>query len=54
MWEVEFTDEFEDWWMTLDLDQQAALGLRIGLLSSRGPDLGRPAVDRISGRGITT
>lgn len=49
VWEVEFTDEFEEWWETLDVDQQAALGLRIDLLESRGPDLGRPSVDRISG-----
>ena len=46
---VEITDEFEDWWGVLDVDQQVALGLRIDLLESRGPDLGRPAVDRISG-----
>ena len=49
VWEVEVTDEFVDWWETLDVDQQAALGVRIDLLESRGPDLGRPSVDRISG-----
>ena len=49
MWEVEVTDEFVDCWETLDVDQQAALGVRIDLLESRGPDLGRPSVDRITG-----
>lgn len=43
------TDEFADWWATLDADQQAPLGVRIDLLESRGPDLGRPSVDRIKG-----
>jgi hypothetical protein len=49
VWVVEFTNEFEAWWEGLDVEQQAALGVRIDLLESRGPDLGRPAVDRISG-----
>ena len=49
MWDVEFTDEFEDWWDGLDHDQQAALVARVELLAERGPDLGRPAVDRIAG-----
>jgi hypothetical protein len=49
VWEVEVTDEFVEWWETLDVDQQAALGVRIDLLESRGPDLGRPSVDRIKG-----
>ncbi len=49
MWEVEFTDEFEDWWGDLDHSQQAALTGRVELLAERGPDLGRPAVDRITG-----
>lgn len=48
VWEVEFTGEFEDWWDGLDLAQQAALAGRVELLSEHGPDLGRPAVDRIS------
>lgn len=49
MWEIEFTDEFEHWWDGLDLAQQAALAGRVELLGEHGPDLGRPAVDRISG-----
>jgi hypothetical protein len=47
MWQVEFTDEFEQWWSTLNMEQQAALHVRVELLATTGPSLGRPAVDRI-------
>jgi hypothetical protein len=47
-WEVVFTDEFGQWWTGLDVDQQEALTDRIDLLAERGPDLGRPVVDRIA------
>lgn len=49
MWEVEFTAEFGQWWADLDVAQQAAIAGRVELLAERGPDLGRPAVDRIVG-----
>lgn len=47
VWEVEVTDEFEAWWDGLTVDQQESLTDRVGLLAERGPDLGRPVVDRI-------
>ena len=47
MWEVEVTDEFLDWWHQLDQDQQESVTDRVDLLADRGPDLGRPVVDRI-------
>ena len=47
VWDIEVTDEFEDWWRGLDVDQQEALTDRIDLLGERGPDLGRPVVDRV-------
>ena len=47
MWEVEVTNEFVDWWRTLTADQQESLTDRVDLLAERGPDLGRPVVDRI-------
>ena len=47
MWEIEFTDNFADWWTALSTIQQAALAARIELLQVNGPSLGRPAVDRI-------
>ena len=49
MWEVEYTDEVEDWWMGLSQNQQEALDDRVMLLAERGPALGRPVVDNISG-----
>jgi hypothetical protein len=52
MWEVEFTDEFGDWWSTLTLEQQAEVRNRIDLLAERGPALGRPTVDTITGSRI--
>lgn len=48
-WEVEFTDEFGDWWSELSEDQQEALDDRVMLLAQLGPDLGRPTVDKIKG-----
>lgn len=47
MWEVEVTDEFLDWWRKLTDDQKESLTDRVDLLAERGPDLGRPVVDRI-------
>jgi hypothetical protein len=45
---VEFTDQFHDWWLTLDEEQQEALAGRVRLLQARGPSLGRPSVDTIA------
>jgi hypothetical protein len=47
VWEVEVTDQFLDWWQLLTAAQQASVGGRVDLLAERGPDLGRPVVDRI-------
>jgi hypothetical protein len=47
VWEVEVTDEFVDWWSTLTIEQQEAVTDRVDVLAERGPDLGRPLVDRI-------
>ena len=47
VWEVEVTDEFVEWWNGLTVDQQESLTDRVDLLAERGPDLGRPVVDRI-------
>ena len=49
MWDVEGTDEFAAWFGTLTEDQQEALDDRVNLLAERGPDLGRPTVDRVPG-----
>ncbi len=41
-WEVEFTDEFEEWWETLSEANQGKVDARVGLLMERGPNLGFP------------
>jgi hypothetical protein len=46
-WEVEFTDEFEEWWHTLSESEQGKVDARVGLLRvgpmmERGPNLGFP------------
>jgi hypothetical protein len=47
VWEIEYTDEFEEWWRDLTIEQQAALAVRVELLAERSPSLGRPAVERM-------
>ncbi|MGI8729762.1 MAG: type II toxin-antitoxin system RelE/ParE family toxin [Solirubrobacteraceae bacterium] len=47
MWTVEYTDEFEQWWDTLNPDDQQGIDAAVGLLEDRGPNLGRPLVDTI-------
>ena len=42
MWEVEYTDEFGDWWDTLNEDEQDAVDFSVGLLKSEGPSLKFP------------
>ena len=48
MWEIEFTDEFENWWETLTSAQQEAIDDRVTLLAQRGPELRRPVVGDIT------
>ena len=48
-WEVEFTDQFEEWWSDLSEDQQEAFEAAVQLLREHGPSLGRPVVDTIKG-----
>jgi hypothetical protein len=48
-WEVEYTDEFGTWWDTLSVAQQEAISTAVAMLEERGPALGRPWVDSITG-----
>lgn len=48
-WDVEYTDEFGNWWDTLTEEQQEAISARVSLLGEHGPDLKRPAVGAIKG-----
>jgi len=42
MWEVEYTDEFGEWWETLSEAEQDAVAFTVGLLRSEGPSLKFP------------
>lgn len=40
--EVEYTDEFEEWWVTLDADTQASINAIVKELEKKGPNLPFP------------
>lgn len=46
-WEVEFTNEFEEWWNRLTEDEQIELDAKVRLLEQHGPVLPRPHSDVI-------
>ncbi|MGH8904363.1 MAG: type II toxin-antitoxin system RelE/ParE family toxin [Egibacteraceae bacterium] len=48
-YQVEYTEEFEAWWVTLTVAQQEDFDAVVRLLEAQGPTLGRPHVDRIQG-----
>ena len=41
-WEVEYTDEFEHWWLQLLASQQDDVGMRVEMLRRQGPHLPFP------------
>ena len=41
-WDVEHTNEFEDWWMNLTERQQDDVAAIVGLLETLGPSLPSP------------
>jgi hypothetical protein len=41
-WEIEYTDEFEQWWNALSEEEQISLDASVRLLEERGPNLGLP------------
>jgi len=41
-WEVEYTDEFEEWWSCLSIGEQDAIAVVVGLLENKGPHLPFP------------
>ena len=41
-WEVEYTDEFGDWWNGLSEAEQESVDASVRLLEERGPQLGHP------------
>jgi hypothetical protein len=48
-WEVEYADEFEEWWNGLSEYEQDTVDRAIGVLASIGPALKRPQVDTVKG-----
>lgn len=46
-WETEYTDQFEEWWNMLRIDEQSSVSLAVEALEEYGPALGRPFVDTI-------
>lgn len=48
-YEVNYADEFGDWWDGLTVEQQEDVTARVELLEEHGPTLGRPTVDRVEG-----
>lgn len=47
-WEIWVTDEFREWFATLDDESQDLVSAAIDRLADAGPQLGRPLVDRIT------
>ena len=41
-WDVEYTDQFEKWWESLDEDEQETIAAGVILLEPRGPMLNFP------------
>jgi len=41
-WDVEFTDEFGQWWESLDYDEQESVDTTVTLLEELGPQLPYP------------
>ena len=41
-WEVEYTDEFGEWWQGLTEAEQESVNAHVRLLEERGPQLGHP------------
>ncbi len=48
-WEIEYTDEFEKWWNTLNEGEQEAVAASVVLLETLGPNLPRPHSDTVKG-----
>lgn len=48
-WEVEYTDQFEEWWETLTEGEQEDVAAVVGLLEIKGPFLPFPYSSDIEG-----
>lgn len=48
-WEVEYTDEFGQWWAELSEQEQISVAASVQLLEQRGPNLGFPHSSGVRG-----
>ena len=48
-WEVEYTDDFEQWWLRLDTSERESVLATVGLLEARGPNLPFPHSSDVKG-----
>jgi len=48
-WNVEGTDQFTDWYLSLDAAETGRIDAAVELLEEHGPALGRPLVDTVTG-----
>lgn len=46
-WEIEVTDQFNEWYGGLDGPETNAVNAAVDFLAEGGPNLGRPFVDTI-------
>jgi len=49
VWEIEFTDQFGEWWEGVGEEEQDLLDAAVEKLEIYGPALGRPLADTITG-----
>jgi hypothetical protein len=52
MWEIEATPEYIAWFEELEENEQSDVRAAVELLEQRGPSLGRPKVDTLTGSTI--
>jgi hypothetical protein len=53
MWDVEYSNEFEEWWETLNEAEQINVAAYVGLLEKQGPNLKFPYSSGINGSKYT-
>src|SRR5688572_1304769 len=48
VWDIEYTDEFGDWWEELSESEQDSIDQVVGLLEAQGPSLRHPYTSNIN------
>jgi len=47
-WEIEFSEEFGEWWESLSAEEQESVARGVKLLEATGPALGRPYAETLA------